>query len=138
MIDPLIMLSIGVGLCVAELVLMNFVLIFFGASFIVVGLLNLGFRFAWQWQILCAFVLAFVLLFAFKKPLNRLFHKSSDEYKDNFLDESGVGEIKEGMVYFKGTLWESDEIDELIKNGLNDGDKVRVLGIKDGKVVVER
>ncbi|MSN96571.1 NfeD family protein [Campylobacter sp. FMV-PI01] len=138
MIDPLIMLSIGAALCVLELFLMNFVLLFFGLGFIIIGALNFIIDFEWQWQILASFLLSFVLLFSFKKPLNRLFHKSSDKYKDNFLDESGVGEIKQGMVYFKGTLWQSDDIDLLLKNGLKDGDKVKILCIKDGKVVVER
>lgn len=127
------MISIGVCFCVAELLLMNFVLIFFGFGFALVGLLNLGIKFSWEWQLLSAFMLSFILLFAFKKPLNKLFHYNSDKYKDNFLDESGVGEINNGMIYYKGTFWQSDEI-----SGLKEGDKVEILGISDGKIRIKR
>jgi len=132
------MLSIGGMFCVAELLFMNFVLLFFGFGFILVGFLNFIVPFSWEWQLLSAFVLSFILIFVFKKPLNRAFHRTSGEYKDNFLDESGFGEIKNGMVYFKGTFWQSDEIDELIKNGAKEGDKVKVLGSSNGKIRVEK
>ena len=53
--------------------------------------------------------------------------------KDNFLDESGVGMVREGMVFYKGTFWKSDEI-----VGLKEGDKVEVAGVRDGKIELKK
>lgn len=125
MIAPLIMISVGVVFMILELLFMNFVLIFFGLGFLIVGAVNFGVKFGWEWQILLSFLLSLVLLFTLKKPLKRLFSKNSKSFNNEFLDESGVGEVKDGMVYYKGTFWKSDEIKEL-----KDGDKVEISGIK--------
>ena len=37
------------------------------------------------------------------------------------------------MVYFKGTFWKSDEISDL-----NEGDRVEILGVKNGQIVVKK
>lgn len=123
------MLAIGALLCVAELMLFSFYLLFFGLAFIIVGAVNFGFNFEWSFQILAVLVLAFILLVLLKAPLKSKFMAKKESFNEEFLDEAGVGEIRENMVYFKGTLWKYD-------GNLPNGEKVRVLGTKGDKVVL--
>ena len=131
--NALIFIIIGVILAIVELLVMDFTFIFFSAGFFITGLLSFGFHLDWDVQILLSFVLSFVLLIAFKRPLKSRFFKPEEKHEDNFLDESGTGVIKNGMVYFKGTFWKSDEISEL-----NEGDRVEILGVKNGQIVVKK
>ena len=130
MISPFIMIAIGALLCVAELMLFSFYLLFFGVAFIIVGALNFGFNFEWSFQILAVLVLAFILLALLKAPLKSKFMAKKESYNEEFLDEPGVGEIRENMVYFKGTLWKYDGV-------LKNGEKVQVLGTKGDKVILK-
>ena len=123
MISPFIMIAIGALLCVAELMLFSFYLLFFGVAFIIVGAINFGFSFEWSFQILAVLVLAFILLALPKAPLKSKFMAKKESFNAEFLDEPGVGEIRENMVYFKGTLWKYD-------GNLAEGSKVQVRGIK--------
>ena len=125
------MIAIGALLCVAELMLFSFYLLFFGVAFIIGGALNFGVSFEWSFQILAVLVLAFILLALLKAPLKSKFMAKKESYNEEFLDEPGVGEIRENMVYFKGTVWRYD-------GNLAEGAKVRVLGTKGNKVVLER
>ena len=130
MISPFIMIAIGALLCVAELMLFSCYLLFFGVAFIIVGVVNFGFGFEWSFQILAVLVLAFILLALLKAPLKSKFMAKKESYNEEFLDEPGVGEIRENMVYFKGTLWKYD-------GGLKNGEKVQVLGTKGDKVILK-
>ena len=130
MISPFIMIAIGALLCVAELMLFSFYLLFFGLAFIIVGAINFGFNFEWSFQILGVLVLAFILLALLKAPLKSKFMAKKESFNEEFLDEPGVGEIRENMVYFKGTLWKYD-------GGLKNGEKVQVLGTKGDKVILK-
>ncbi|WP_103636540.1 NfeD family protein [Campylobacter concisus] len=130
MISPFIMIAIGALLCVAELMLFSFYLLFFGVAFIIVGAINFGFGFEWSFQILAVLVLAFILLALLKAPLKSKFMAKKESFNEEFLDEPGVGEIRENMVYFKGTLWKYDGV-------LKNGEKVQVLGIKGDKVILK-
>ena len=129
MISPFIMIAIGALLCVAELMLFSFYLLFFGVAFIIVGAVNFGVAFEWPYQILGVSALAIVLLALLKAPLKSKFMARKESFNEEFLDEAGVGEIRENMVYFKGTLWKYD-------GNLPNGEKVRVLGTKGDKVVL--
>nr|WP_315083079.1 NfeD family protein [uncultured Campylobacter sp.] len=131
--NALIFIIIGVILAIVELLVMDFTFIFFSAGFFITGLLSFGFHLDWDVQILLSFVLSFVLLIAFKKPLKSRFFKPEEKHEDNFLDERGTGTVKNGMVYFKGTFWKSDEISDL-----NEGDRVEILGVKNGQIVVKK
>ena len=124
------MIAIGALLCVAELMLFSFYLLFFGVAFIIVGAVNFGFNFEWSFQILAVLVLAFILLVLLKAPLKSKFMAKKESFNEEFLDEAGVGEIRENMVYFKGTLWKYD-------GGLKNGEKVQVLGTKGDKVILK-
>jgi len=129
-ISPFIMIAIGALLCVAELMLFSFYLLFFGVAFIIVGAVNFGFGFEWSFQILAVLVLAFILLALLKAPLKSKFMAKKESFNEEFLDEAGVGEIRENMVYFKGTLWKYD-------GSLKNGEKVQVLGTKGDKVILK-
>lgn len=131
--NALIFIIIGVILAIVELLVMDFTFIFFSAGFFITGLLSFGFHLDWDVQILLSFVLSFVLLIALKRPLKSRFFKPEEKHEDNFLDESGTGVIKNGMVYFKSTFWKSDEISDL-----NEGDRVEILGVKNGQIVVKK
>ena len=131
--NALIFIIIGVILAIVELLVMDFTFIFFSAGFFITGLLSFGFHLDWDVQILLSFVLSFVLLIAFKRPLKSRFFKPEEKLEDNFLDESGTGTVKNGMVYFKGTFWKSDEISDL-----NEGDRVEILGVKNGQIVIKK
>lgn len=130
MISPFIMIAIGALLCVAELMLFSFYLLFFGVAFIIVGAVNFGFGFEWSFQILVVLALAFILLALLKAPLKSKFMAKKESFNEEFLDEPGVGEIRENMVYFKGTLWKYDGV-------LKNGEKVQVLGTKGDKVILK-
>ncbi|WP_299188089.1 NfeD family protein [uncultured Campylobacter sp.] len=131
--NALIFIIIGVILAIVELLVMDFTFIFFSAGFFITGLLSFGFHLDWDVQILLSFVLSFVLLIALKRPLKSRFFKPEEKLEDNFLDESGTGTVKNGMVYFKGTFWKSDEISEF-----DEGDRVEILGVKNGQIVVKK
>ena len=130
MISPFIMIAIGALLCVAELMLFSFYLLFFGVAFIIVGAVNFGFGFEWPYQILGVSALAIVLLALLKAPLKSKFMARKESFNEEFLDEPGVGDIRENMVYFKGTLWKYDGV-------LKNGEKVQVLGTKGDKVILK-
>ncbi|QKF64934.1 NfeD family protein [Campylobacter corcagiensis] len=133
MIPAIYMIAIGLFLMALELIALNFVLIFFGISFVIVGAINFGFEFSLEWQLVAASLLALVLIFALRGKLKGAFLKDSDGLNENFLDEAGVGEINNGMIYYKGTFWKSDEI-----SGLKNGDKVEILGTKNGKIYIKK
>ena len=130
MISPFIMIAIGALLCVAELMLFSFYLLFFGVAFIIVGAVNFGFNFEWPYQILGVAALAIILLVLLKAPLKSKFMAKKESFNEEFLDEPGVGEIRENMVYFKGTLWKYD-------GNLAEGSKVQVRGIKGNKAILQ-
>lgn len=81
------------------------------------------------WAVISA-LLAVIFFFTIRAPLKRFF--MSKKSKDNFLDESGQGVVKEGMIYFKGTLWRADTSD------LSEGQSVKVKGIQNGKIIIEK
>lgn len=124
------MIAIGALLCVAELMLFSFYLLFFGLAFIIIGAVNFGVAFEWPYQILGVSALAIVLLALLKAPLKSKFMARKESFNEEFLDEAGVGEIRENMVYFKGTLWKYD-------GSLKNGEKVQVLGTKGDKVILK-
>ena len=81
------------------------------------------------WAVISA-LLAVIFFFTIRAPLKRFF--MSKKSKDDFLDESGQGVVKEGMIYFKGTMWRADT------SGLNEGQSVKVKGIQNGKIIIEK
>lgn len=131
--SAVILLIIGVLLMILEVLFLDFTLFFFGLGFTAVAIISFFVKISWQVQILCAFVLALVLLFMLKKPIKMYFRKSGEEFNQEFLNETGIGEINNKMIYYKGTFWKSDEISDM-----KDGDKVEVLGVKNGKIIIKK
>lgn len=130
MISPFLVLALGVFLIVAELLIGSFFIMFFGLGFLIVGVFGFFIEIFWYHQILFAAIISVVLLFTLKKPIKNRFYNSKNEVKDDFLNESGMGEVKEGKIYFKGTLWSYD-------GELKDGEKVQVIGTKGNKVILK-
>ena len=130
MISPYIMIAIGALLCALEFTFFSFYLLFFGLAFIIVGAVNFGVAFEWPYQILGVSALALILLVLLKAPLKSKFMAKKESFNEEFLDEPGVGEIRENMVYFKGTLWKYD-------GALKNGEKVQILGTKGDKVILK-
>lgn len=81
------------------------------------------------WAVISA-LLAVIFFFTIRAPLRRFF--TTKKSKDDFLDESGEGVVKEGMIYFKGTMWRADT------SGLREGQSVKVRGIQNGKIIIEK
>ena len=81
------------------------------------------------WAVISA-LLAVIFFFTIRAPLKRFF--MSKKSKDDFLDESGQGVVKDGMIYFKGTVWRADTSD------LSEGQSVKVKGIQNGKIIIEK
>lgn len=130
MMHPFLVLALGALLIVAELLIGSFFIMFVGVGFLIVGILGFFIDLLWYHQILLVAIVSVVLLFTLKKPIKEKFYNSKNEIKDDFLNESGEGEVKEGKIYFKGTLWSYD-------GDLKEGSKVRIVGTKGNKVILE-
>lgn len=94
-----------------------------------VGFDSLGDRLVWQAVSICVFSLLSLLVL--RKPIKSWFNRSQ-VYEDT-LCEGGEGEIREGMVYFKGTLWAYENSQRVFK----EGDKVKVIKIHNNKAIIE-
>lgn len=135
MINPYIVMSIGVVFGILELLSFDFVLIFFGIGFLITGLLGLVVDIPTWFQLLLSLSLALAGIFIFRKRLKVKLFKDSKPHKDNFLDNPGIGVVKGGLVLYGGTLWQCKELDEL---GYKDGDKVEVIGATNMGIVLKK
>lgn len=129
-ISPYIMIGVGALLMAAELAFFSFYLLFFGLGFVIVGVVNFWLPSAWYHQIWHMLFVSLALLFFFRSWLLRKFGRSQG-FKEDFLDEEGLGVVREGMIYYKGTLWhyDGDEIEE--------GRKVKVLKTRGNHVILD-
>lgn len=150
--SALTLLGLGIGFIVAEIFFGSFFLFFIGLGLCITAGIEafVGFGniiggsvesvYAWQAVSICAF--AFLTLILLRKPIKSWF-KGSQVYEDSLQNGGGVGEIQQGMVYFKGTLWayeldtESSSEMDLDSMALRDGDKVEVLSIERGKATIK-
>ena len=125
-IDPYLLLGIGVVLIGLEAIVTSFILIWFGLGFLIVSLISMGYDFSdgiWQLGVVAIISLAFIVLLR-KKALEK-FLSSDKNITDNFLEEGGIGEIKNSKVFFKGTYWEIDS--SLNNNEFKENEKVKVI-----------
>lgn len=136
-IDPYILLAIGVALIAFEAVIASFVLIWFGFGFVLTALISYVYVFSdGVWQIAVASLFSLILLLLFRKKALESFLKSKKDISDNFLDEKGVGEIKNSKVFYKATYWDIDsEIDE---KEFVEGEKVIVLKTHKNYATIEK
>lgn len=124
-IDPYILLGIGVILIGFEAVITSFILIWFGIGFILTALISYLYGFDdGIWQLAIASLLSILLLVILRKKTFKKFLSSKEKINDDFLNEKGIGQIKNEKVFYKGTYWEIDgEVDDSI---FEEGEKVIV------------
>lgn len=115
-IDPYILLAIGVVLIAFEAIITSFILIWFGVGFLITALISVFYNFNdGMWQLAIASFLSILLLMLLRKKAFDKFFNSNEQINDNFLNEAGIGEIKNNKVFYKGTYWEIDkEVDETV------------------------
>lgn len=124
-IDPYILLGIGIVLIALEAVITSFILIWFGIGFMLTALISYFYGFDdGIWQLAIASFISLLLLAILRKKIFKNFLNPEKEINDNFLNEKGFGVIKNKKVFFKGTYWEIDgSIDESL---FIEGEKVVV------------
>lgn len=144
--SALMLLGLGLGCIVAEIFFGSFFLLFIGLGLCITAGIEafVGFGniiggsvesvYAWQAVSICAF--AFLTLILLRKPIKSWF-KGSKVYEDSLQNGGGVGEIQQGMVYFKGTLWALESGTLESNTPLKEGDRVQVLEIRDNKAIIK-
>lgn len=152
--SALTLLGLGIGFIVAEIFFGSFFLFFIGLGLCITAGIEyiIGFGggsvesvYMWQAASICTF--SFLCLIMLRKPIKSWF-KGSQVYEDPLQSSGGIGEIQQGMVYFKGTLWayelekslESSEMDSKValdSMALRDGDKVEILSIERGRAIIK-
>lgn len=131
MISAYLLLAVAFVLAIIELLIGSFYVIFFALAFLFVGILSLFLSLNLAWQVILIVLISLISFVVFKKFFKK--NRKEENLKDNFLDESGEGVVQNGMIYYKGTLWQSSEIE-----GLKDGDKVRVTGVRANQIQIMR
>ena len=136
-IDPYILLAIGVALITFEAVIVSFVLVWFGVGFVLTALISYIYIFGdGIWQIATASLISLILLLLLRKKVLESFLKSKKDISDDFLNEKGIGEIKNSKVFYKATYWDIDsKIDE---KEFVEGEKVVVLKTHKNQATIEK
>lgn len=126
LINPYILLGIGIVLIGLEALIASFILIWFGLGFLITAFISMGYEFSdGVWQLACVAIISLFFIIILRKKVLEKFLDSKEEINDNFLSEGGIGEIKNSKVFFKGTYWEIDsDIDE---TEYVNGEKVNVI-----------
>ena len=135
-LSPTLLIAIGIFLIATEAITFSFILFWFGLASIIVGLLSFIIDFpTLAWQLTAISIIALLSLFSLRTKALELFLKTkeNDEVKDNFLNTGGDGVVKNSKVYYKATFWDCDTLEEF-----EEGEKVRVLEAKRGKVIIEK
>lgn len=136
-IDPFILLAIGIALIAFEAVIASFILIWFGVGFVVVAIISSLYMFSdGIWQIAAASIISLFLLFLLRKKVLEKFLNSRKNISDDFLNEKGIGEIRNSKVFYKATYWDIDSnIDE---KEFFEGEKVVVLKTHKNTATIEK
>ena len=136
-IDPFILLAIGIALIAFEAVIASFILIWFGVGFVVVAIISSLYIFSdGIWQIAAASIISLLLLFLLRKKVLEKFLNSRKDISDDFLNEKGIGEIRNSKVFYKATYWDIDSnIDE---KEFFEGEKVVVLKTHKNTAIIEK
>ena len=136
-IDPFILLAIGIALIAFEAVIASFILIWFGVGFVVIAIVSSMYMFSdGIWQIAAASIISLLLLFLLRKKVLEKFLNSRKDISDDFLNEKGIGEIRNSKVFYKATYWDIDSnIDE---KEFVEGEKVVVLKTHKNTATIEK
>jgi membrane protein implicated in regulation of membrane protease activity len=136
---------LGVGLIIAEIFTLGFVLFWFGIGAFIAALVGfLGFGFGWQFL---AFALVSVVLTAMSRTIFSNYFPHSDENDikmgiDALPGQIGTvstasrGALHEGAVKVFGSTWTAFPIDE--ETPLVEGEKVEVVQVKGSSIYVRR
>ncbi len=136
-IDPFILLAIGIALIAFEALIASFILIWFGVGFVVIAIVSSMYMFSdGIWQIAAASIISLLLLFLLRKKVLEKFLNSRKNISDDFLNEKGIGEIRNSKVFYKATYWDIDSnIDE---KEFVEGEKVVVLKTHKNTATIEK
>ena len=136
-IDPFILLAIGIALIAFEALIASFILIWFGVGFVVIAIVSSVYMFSdGIWQIAAASIISLLLLFLLRKKVLEKFLNSRKNISDDFLNEKGIGEIRNSKVFYKATYWDIDSnIDE---KEFVEGEKVVVLKTHKNTAIIEK
>ena len=136
-IDPFILLAIGIALIAFEALIASFILIWFGVGFVVIAIVSSMYMFSdGIWQIAAASIISLLLLFLLRKKVLEKFLNSRKDISDDFLNEKGIGEIRNSKVFYKATYWDIDSnIDE---KEFVEGEKVVVLKTHKNTATIEK
>ena len=136
-VDPYILLAIGVALVALEALIASFILIWFGISFIIVAVISYFVVFSGAvWQLATVSLISIILILVWRKKVVEIFLKSKVEVSDDYLNEKGIGEIKNSKVFYKGTYWDIDS--QLDEKEFIEGEKVEVLKTFKNKATIEK
>lgn len=128
------LLAIGILLIGLEVLTFSFVLFFIGIGFVLVSFISYIYTFDNGFiQIALAFVLALLLAFALRKTVIGKISKSSKKQEER-AHIKGIGVVQDGAIKFDGTFWKT--LDDLSK--YKNGDKVKVIDVKDNMVILEK
>ncbi len=131
-----LLFAIGLILIALEVFIYSFVVIWFGLGFFIVGFLSLFFSFdELNYQLITICIISILLLFLFRNSLKKRFFRTSKNIPDNFLNSSGVGEFKQGKIFYKGTFWELDPNFDSTK--LVENQKIKVLKVEQNIAFVD-
>lgn len=130
------LISIGVVLVALEVFLYSFIAIWFGFGFVFIGFISIFYSFPNLYaQLGAVSVFSLLFLLFFRKLFLKRFSKSQKEISDNFFNSSGIGEFKQGKVFYKGTFWELDPNFDSTK--LVENQKINVLKVEQNIAFVD-
>lgn len=137
MIDPYILLAIGIALIAFEAIITSFILIWFGVGFVITAAISYVYPFTdGIWQIAIASIISLVFLFLLRKKTLEKFLNSKRNISDDFFNEKGIGEIRNSKVLYKATYWDIDS--SLDEKEFVEGEKVVVLKTHKNSATIER
>jgi hypothetical protein len=130
-IESSYLLAAGIALVAAEIVTASFVLFWFGIGFLVVAAVSYMYAFEeGMVQLAWAFSIGAALMYLLRAKFVQYVMASKEEHIDSFEGE-GEGVVENGKVFFRGTYWDADV------SNYNEGDRVRVVKIDHGKVILK-
>ena len=136
-INPYILLGIGIVLIALEAIIVSFVLIWFGLGFLITALISFIFDYSdGMWQLGTVAIISLFFIVLLRKKVLEKFLKSEEDINDNFLDEKGIGQIKDSKVFYKGTYWEVEFAKDEFK--LEENQKVDVLKTYKNLAVIKK
>ena len=133
--SPMVLIGVGIILIALEAFIYSFFIVWFGIGLIIVGVLSNFYNFSdGMWQLAFTAVIALLLLFTLRAKISSKFLKEQDQApKEDFLNQTGRGVIKNNKVYFKATYWDIKSDDNF-----KDGEEVEVVEASKGVARIKK